>query len=50
MPSFKGIHGQSGFSRLVIGNVAEGVMRKAHCPVMTLRMPPRGSGRECVPL
>jgi universal stress protein A len=43
-----GTHGQSGFSRLVIGNVAEGVMRKAHCPVMTLRMPLRGSGRESV--
>jgi nucleotide-binding universal stress UspA family protein len=43
-----GTHGQSGFSRLVVGNVAEGVMRKAHCPVMTLRMPMRGGGRESV--
>ena len=43
-----GTHGQSGFSRLVVGNVAEGVMRKAHCPVMTLRMPVRGGGRESV--
>ncbi len=39
-----GTQGQSGFSRPVVGNVAEGVMRKAHCPVMTLRMAARGGG------
>jgi nucleotide-binding universal stress UspA family protein len=44
-----GTHGQSGFSRLVLGSVADGVMRKAPCPVMTLRMPPRVS-HEAVPL
>jgi len=43
-----GTRGQSGFSRLVVGNVAEGVMRKAHCPVMTLRMPARGGGHDSV--
>jgi nucleotide-binding universal stress UspA family protein len=32
-----GTHGRSGVSRLVLGSVAEGVMRKAPCPVLTVR-------------
>ncbi|MBI3050454.1 MAG: universal stress protein [Acidobacteria bacterium] len=31
-----GTHGRSGFERLVLGSVAEAVVRKAHCPVMTV--------------
>jgi nucleotide-binding universal stress UspA family protein len=42
-----GTHGQGPISRLAVGTVADGVMRKAHCPVMTLRVPSR-VGREAV--
>jgi nucleotide-binding universal stress UspA family protein len=34
-----GTHGWSGLSRLFMGSVAEGVMRKAPCPVMTVKTP-----------
>lgn len=34
-----GTHGRSGFERLVLGSVAEKVLRKAGCPVLTV--PPR---------
>jgi nucleotide-binding universal stress UspA family protein len=34
-----GTHGRSGFERLVLGSVAEKVLRKAGCPVLTV---PRG--------
>ena len=44
-----GTHGLSGLSRLVLGSVAESVMRKAQVPVLTLRMPKR-EAREGVPL
>jgi nucleotide-binding universal stress UspA family protein len=30
-------HGRGGVSRLLMGSVAEGVMRKAPCPVLTMR-------------
>ncbi|HVI75802.1 MAG TPA: universal stress protein [Anaeromyxobacteraceae bacterium] len=42
-----GTHGQGTTSRLALGNVAEGVMRKAHCLVMTVRVPHRVA-REAV--
>ncbi len=32
-----GTHGRSGLSRLVIGSVAETVLRQAPCPVLTVR-------------
>ncbi|MBW2463842.1 MAG: universal stress protein [Deltaproteobacteria bacterium] len=32
-----GTHGRQGLSRLMLGSVAEGVMRHATCPVMTVR-------------
>lgn len=32
-------HGRSGISRLVMGSVAEGVMRKAACPVLVVKQP-----------
>jgi len=35
MPS----HGRSGISRLLMGSVAERVLRLAHCPVLILRPP-----------
>ena len=31
-----GTHGRSGFERLLLGSVAERVLRKANCPVMTV--------------
>ena len=30
-------HGRTGISRLLIGSVAEKVVRLAHCPVLVLR-------------
>jgi nucleotide-binding universal stress UspA family protein len=32
-------HGQSGLSRLLLGSVAEKVVRLAHCPVLVLKKP-----------
>lgn len=32
-------HGRSGISRLLMGSVAEGVMRKAPCPVLIVKQP-----------
>lgn len=45
-----GTHGRSGLSRLIVGSVAESVMRKANCPVMTLRIPSSRPVRESVPM
>ena len=32
-----GTHGRSGFSRILFGSVAEGVVRTAHVPVLLVR-------------
>ena len=32
-----GTHGRSGFSRVLFGSVAEGVVRTAHTPVLLIR-------------
>lgn len=37
-----GTHGRSGFNRIVLGSVAESVLRQATCPVLTV--PPRAEG------
>ena len=34
-----GSHGRSGLSRLIMGSVAEGVMRGASCPVLIVKPP-----------
>jgi nucleotide-binding universal stress UspA family protein len=34
-----GTHGRTGLSRLIMGSVAEEVVRKAPCPVLTVRTP-----------
>lgn len=42
-----GTHGRTGFSRLLMGSVAEAVVRTAKCPVLTLKQPseePAASG------
>jgi len=38
-----GTHGRRGFERLVLGSVAEKVLRKATCPVMTVAKEPEGT-------
>jgi nucleotide-binding universal stress UspA family protein len=35
-----GTQGRTGLARLLMGSVAEKVMRGAHCPVLTVRIPP----------
>jgi nucleotide-binding universal stress UspA family protein len=35
-----GTHGRSGVARFVLGSVAEGVLRQAACPVLTVHLPP----------
>ncbi|MBK9662136.1 MAG: universal stress protein [Nitrosomonas sp.] len=32
-----GTHGRSGFSRMLMGSIAEGVMRMAHIPILLIR-------------
>jgi len=34
-----GTHGRSGLGRLLLGSVAEAVLRKAPCPVLTVKVP-----------
>jgi nucleotide-binding universal stress UspA family protein len=34
-----GTHGRTGFGRLLMGSVAEEVLRKAPCPVLTVKVP-----------
>ncbi|MCI0682365.1 MAG: universal stress protein [Gemmataceae bacterium] len=38
-----GTHGRRGFSRLVLGSVAEQVIRKAPCPVLAVKLPASGA-------
>ncbi len=35
-----GTHGRTGISHVMLGSVAENIVRKAPCPVLTVRMPP----------
>ena len=44
-----GTHGRTGLSRLLIGSVAEAVLRRSACPVLTLRVPVKVP-RDTVPL
>jgi nucleotide-binding universal stress UspA family protein len=32
-----GTHGRRGVRRALLGSIAEGVLRTAHCPVLTIR-------------
>jgi universal stress protein A len=34
-----GSHGRTGFSRILMGSVAESIVRKAHCPVLVYKQP-----------
>jgi universal stress protein A len=44
-----GTHGRTGLSRLLIGSVAEAVLRRSSCPVLTIRVQTK-TPRETVPL
>jgi len=39
-----GSHGRRGLERLLLGSVAEAIMRRAHCPVLVVRATPPGDG------
>jgi nucleotide-binding universal stress UspA family protein len=41
-----GTHGRTGFTRLLMGSVAEAVVRRATCPVVTYKVPLGSSKRE----
>lgn len=43
-----GTHGRRGISHALSGSVAEAVLRKAHCPVLTVRSPKFGPGHSRV--
>jgi universal stress protein A len=36
-----GTHGRTGFGHVLLGSVAQRVVREAPCPVLTVRLPPR---------
>jgi nucleotide-binding universal stress UspA family protein len=38
-----GTHGRTGLTRLILGSVAEQVLRQAPCPVLTVKAPPRAA-------
>lgn len=44
-----GTHGRHGFDRLLLGSVAEKVLRKASCPVMVVPPHARPAARERIP-
>jgi len=41
-----GTHGRTGLLRLLMGSVAEAVVRRAPCPVLTLKQPDRQSEED----
>jgi len=41
-----GTHGRKGLNRFLMGSVAEQVVRKADCPVLTVRLPIRIRRRQ----
>jgi hypothetical protein len=49
-------HGRTGLAHAIMGSVAENVIRRARCPVLTIHPPrfrrglQRGAGAPCVPL
>jgi len=36
-----GTHGRTGLGKLLMGNVAESVLPRAHCPVLVVKVPER---------
>ena len=43
-----GTHGRGGFMHALLGSVAEKVVRRAKCPVLTVRAP-HGAGEQEIP-
>jgi len=41
-----GTHGRGGLAHALMGSVAEKVVRKAHCPVLTIRCPDAAAGEN----
>ena len=41
-----GTHGRTGWDRLLLGSVAEAVVREAPCPVLTMRLSPEAADAE----
>lgn len=41
-----GTHGRTSLERMIMGSVAEAIIRRAHCPVMTVRSPFPSPGAE----
>jgi nucleotide-binding universal stress UspA family protein len=41
-----GTHGRTGFKRLLMGSVAEAVVRRAQCPVLTYKAPQRAPSEQ----
>ena len=39
-----GSHGRTGLYRMLMGSIAEGVLRKAHCPVLIVKQPMTAEG------
>ncbi|MBM4067950.1 MAG: universal stress protein [Planctomycetes bacterium] len=44
-----GTHGRTGLGRLLMGSVAEKVLREATCPVLTVKAPPPAGASSPVP-
>jgi nucleotide-binding universal stress UspA family protein len=44
-----GTHGRTGLPRLLLGSVADRVLRQAECPVLTIRAQPPGESRRRAP-
>jgi nucleotide-binding universal stress UspA family protein len=44
-----GTHGRTGLGRLLMGSVAEQVLREAPCPVLTVKLPFPGAAGEAEP-
>jgi nucleotide-binding universal stress UspA family protein len=45
-----GTHGRSGLSRLLMGSVAEQILRKAPCPVLTMKAHPKAAASKEIPV
>ena len=45
-----GTHGRGRLSRFVLGSTAESVIRRAHCPVLTVAHGPHGSNGQAEPV
>lgn len=41
-----GSHGRTGLGRLLMGSVAEAIVRKAHCPVITVKAPHKAPDKK----